>query len=38
MEVEANTMVVIILEFKNATNQHIVYLKLMQSYKSIISQ
>ena len=38
MDVVANTMVVITLQFINASNQHTVYLKHKQCYVSITSQ
>ena len=38
IQVLGSTMVVIILQNVNPSNQHIVQLKLMQCYMSIISQ
>ena len=38
MEVVANTMVVITLQFINGSNHHVVHLKLTQCYVSIICQ
>lgn len=38
MEVVANTMTVIILQYTNVSNQHSVHLKLEQRYMYIISQ
>lgn len=37
MEVLAKAMVVIILQYINVSNQQVVYLKVTQWYKSIIS-
>ena len=38
MEALANAMVVIILQYINVSNQHILYLKLAQCYMSVIAQ
>lgn len=38
IEVLAKAMVVIVLQYINVSNQHVVYLKLTKSYMSIIAQ
>lgn len=38
MEVVVNTTVIIVLQFINVSNRHIVHLKLTQCHLSIISQ